>query len=31
LRRISEDPVQSKVYMRRAALVDSLKTAGAVT
>jgi 3-(3-hydroxy-phenyl)propionate hydroxylase len=31
LRRIADDPVQSKVYMRRAALVDSLKTAGAVT
>jgi len=31
LRRIADDPVQSKVYMRRAALVDSLKTASAVT
>jgi len=31
LRRTAEDPEASKAYMRRAALVDSLKTANAVT
>ena len=31
LRRIADDPVESKTYMRRAALLDSLKTAAAVT
>jgi 3-(3-hydroxy-phenyl)propionate hydroxylase len=30
LRRIADDPVQSKAYMRRAALIDSLKTAASV-
>ncbi len=31
LRRTAEDPVASKAYMRRAALLDSLQTASAVT
>jgi 3-(3-hydroxy-phenyl)propionate hydroxylase len=31
LRRTAEDPATAKAYMRRAALVDSLKTAAAVT
>ncbi len=31
LRRIAEDPVAAKAYMRRAALLDSLQTANAVT
>ena len=31
LRRTSEDPVAAKAYMRRAALLDSLQTASAVT
>jgi 3-(3-hydroxy-phenyl)propionate hydroxylase len=31
LRRTAEDPVASKAYMRRAALIDSLQTASAVT
>jgi 3-(3-hydroxy-phenyl)propionate hydroxylase len=31
LRRIADDPIASKTYMRRAALLDSLKTAASVT
>jgi 3-(3-hydroxy-phenyl)propionate hydroxylase len=31
LRRVADDPVQSKAYMRRAALLDSLNDANAVT
>src|SRR5215472_13089006 len=31
LRRIAEDPIAAKAYMRRAALLDSLRTAEAVT
>jgi 3-(3-hydroxy-phenyl)propionate hydroxylase len=31
LRRIADDPVASKAYMRRAALLDSLETAASVT
>jgi len=31
LRRIADDPQASKAYMRRAALLDSLQTANAVT
>jgi 3-(3-hydroxy-phenyl)propionate hydroxylase len=31
LRRIADDPQESKAYMRRAALLDSLKTAASVT
>jgi 3-(3-hydroxy-phenyl)propionate hydroxylase len=31
LRRLAEDPVRARQYMRRAALIESLKSAAAVT